>query len=461
MIDRANAPEELIQGLLNNPYESIILVDKEGNVKFVNNKFLEVYKDKLNVVIGQNIRKINPISKLPEVLANGKEIIYRSQLLGDNNLFVFVFPIRNMQGNLLGAAGKIVFIPPKKIEEMQNRIKYLETQINAMYESRYSFDEILGKSKILEQTKQFAKRASQSDSTVLILGESGTGKELFAHSIHKNSTRANRPFIRMNCSCIPTELIESELFGYEPGAFTGASKSGKQGKFELANSGTIFFDEIGDMSPNMQLKLLSVLEEKEFTKIGGTRPQRSDFRLICATNKDINELVKKETFRSDLYYRINILKLRIPPLRNRKEDILLLANHFFSNQKTTVNRNIISFDNEVVRAFNRYLWPGNIRELRNVVERAHLISKGSMITIKDLPKSVISFFDRKNGRSTSQYTLRDVLFETERIEIIKALEKTNNNKKKAAEMLGIHRTGLYQKFKKFNLAIHKAKVTKI
>jgi transcriptional regulator with PAS, ATPase and Fis domain len=308
--------------------------------------------------------------------------------------------------------------------------------------AKYSLDNFIGNSAEIKGIKKFASRVAQTSATVLITGESGTGKEVLAHSIHNEGSRRNRPFVWVDCSSIPRDLLESELFGYESGSFTGASERGKQGKFELADQGSILLDEIGDMPLDMQVKVLRVLQENEVVRIGGTKPKKVDFRVIATTNRDIDGLVKEDKFRSDLFYRLDVARINIPPLRSRRDDIIVLAQHFLIFFGEKYNKPSIHFSTEVLRSFEAYDWPGNVRELRNRVEKLVILADpNEVITSSGLPSDA--------GRASMK--LRESLREMEREKILEALRKTNNNRLKAAKLLGIHRSGLYQKLKKYGI----------
>lgn len=293
--------------------------------------------------------------------------------------------------------------------------------------------------------------AAANTSPVLITGESGTGKELFAQAIHHASPRKLQPFIHLNCAAIPKDLLESELFGYERGAFTGALTGGKPGKFELADQGTIFLDEIGDLPFEMQPKLLRVLEEKSFERVGGNSLIRSDFRLIAATNADLENLIKEGRFRKDLYYRLNVMSLHIPPLRERPEDIAPLAGHLLTCIARKNGFDAIRVNAAALTALGGHSWQGNVRELANVLERAMLTMHDDEIQPADLP-----FLARKSatpGAETAIQPIRHIQADAEKEAILAALRKTGNNKAEAASLLGIHRTQLYKKLKKYGLSL--------
>lgn len=283
-----------------------------------------------------------------------------------------------------------------------------------------------------------------TDASILITGESGTGKELVAASIHEQSARKEKPFIKINCAAIPETLLESELFGYEQGAFTDA-KGRKKGKFEIASGGTIFLDEIGDMSLRTQAKLLRFLEEKEFQRLGSTVTIRSDVRVIAATNKQIESLIKEGLFRDDLFYRLAVERIELPPLNERKDDLILLTNFFIQAFNTKYEKNIIGLSEEVSAIFTRHDWPGNIRELKNCIERAVIFCRNSYITPQDLSSQYRHLIGGGNISGTGPEQ------DTQKVELLEALRTTGGNKSKAAELLNIHRNTLYQRLRKYNL----------
>jgi len=323
-------------------------------------------------------------------------------------------------------------------------------------ESRYSFGNIIGKSQEMQEVFKTIKKVASSTATVLIEGESGSGKELIARSIHFNSPRRDKPFIAVNCSALAETLLESELFGHEKGAFSGAVTM-KKGRFELADRGTLFLDEIGELSMNLQVKLLRVLQEKNFERVGGVNSVSVDIRVVAATNKKLKEEMKAGRFREDLFYRLNVLFIEMPPLRQRPEDIRLLVEHFLTKyadeRKSGVA--VTEIDQEAERLFYEYEWPGNVRELENVVERAMILCPGKNIRIEDLPKDF-----RDNVGNTlhlegipSNAKLNETLMIVEKIMIERALKMAGNVQSHAAEILGIGKSGLNQKLKKLKIEV--------
>jgi len=327
-------------------------------------------------------------------------------------------------------------------------------ELRSAVEDRYSFHNIIGKSKAMRNVFQVVRKVAPASATVLIEGASGTGKELVARALHVNSPRKDKPFVAVNCSALTETLLESELFGHEKGAFTGAV-SMKKGRFEIADGGTLFLDEIGELSLDLQVKLLRVLQERVIERVGGVKPVSVNIRLIAATNKSLKEEVASGSFREDLFYRLNVVPITLPPLRERLEDIRPLVSHFigkYSDERNT-EPPITGIDREVERLFYEYEWPGNVRELENVIERAVVMSPEAIIQVSDLPKDFVD-----NAHSTLHMdgipldaNLYDTLALVEKNMIIRALKKANYVQAHAAELLGIGKSGLNQKIKKYSL----------
>lgn len=450
-------PKDLLFGLLDNPYESLILVDSDGIIRFMSRENEPYYDVKVEDAIGKQILKINSNSELVDVIKSGRAKIGRSAIFKNQNRIVSRIPLRKGD-KIIGAVGKLNLLDPEKTTELYERIQILQKRISyytqELYQvkgKRYTFDDIIGESKAIRQAKAIARRAAQSDSTIIITGESGTGKELFAQGIHQASLRQEHSFISINCSAIPAELIESELFGYEPGAFTGSNHKGQIGKFELADKGTIFLDEIGDMPLNLQVKILRVLQEGEVEKIGSRQPKRVDFRVICATNRNLGEMVQKGQFRLDLYYRINVVSIELPPLQHMKEDIPLLVEHELRNNNCGLQKDQLTLSNEALAILKKHNWPGNVRELKNVIERSLIYCQNQTIMPEDLPPDLQKLSIPRKYADSSVPTLKNVVEKEEKEIIAKALEISGNNKRSAAEILGINRGCLYNKLRKYGL----------
>ncbi len=326
--------------------------------------------------------------------------------------------------------------------------------LNEALSERYGFGNIIGKSKPILKVFDLIKKVSQSRTSVLITGPSGTGKELVAKAIHYNSPRKDRPFISINCGALTETLLESELFGHEKGAFTGAI-SMKKGRFELADGGTLFLDEVGDMPPPLQVKLLRVIQEMEFERVGGTRTIQVDVRILSASNRDIKKDVEDDLFREDLFYRLNVIHIEVPSLRERGEDIRLLVNHFIEKYREDEGKERIELSPEAWKALYNYSWPGNIRELENVIERAVVLNSGGVISPEDLPEYLI---DREEELDVDRFIpldapLQKTLEQIEEKLIIRALKRCNNVQSHAAEMIGITKSLFQHKMKKYNIEV--------
>ncbi len=343
------------------------------------------------------------------------------------------------------------FCPEKAellIEKLMEHQRLVEENISLhqKLEERYRFENIIAKSPKMQQVIEVIKVVAKSNATVLITGESGTGKELVARATHSQSYRKDKPFVAVSCAALSESLLESELFGHEKGAFTGAHAQ-RKGKFEVANKGTLFLDEIGEMSANIQVHLLRVLEEKEFARVGGNELIRVDVRVLSATNKDMKKAVASGQFREDLYYRLNVVTIELPPLRERKEDIPLLAKHFLKKFAIENQKEITGFSPEATDFLLKYEWSGNVRELENAIERAVILAKNSDIEVADLPQ--------ENLLMTHSATSGESLREVEKERILNVLSETGGNFSQAARILGISRVTLYNKVRAYGLAVKK------
>lgn len=325
---------------------------------------------------------------------------------------------------------------------------YLEAEEESLDDYEVDPNNMIGMSPVMQEVYKTIGRVADSTATVLIRGESGTGKELVARAIHYNSYRKDYPFIKINCASIPENLLESELFGYEKGAFTGATAR-KPGKFELAHKGTIFLDEIGEMAPSIQAKLLRVLREMEFERVGGTELIKVDVRVIAATNKNLEESIERGEFREDLFYRLNVIEIKVPPLRERKEDIPQLVEHICRQCSKKYGKPVTGFSPEALEVLKRYDWPGNIRELKNICERAILMAGGPVLTVDDLPVNLYSRKGSFNFRPGA--SLKEIVAEVEREVILKVLEEHNWNRSAAAQALKMNRSSFYVKLKELGI----------
>ena len=433
----------------------INFVDENGKVIRLNKAMLDYFKFTHDVE-GRHIYEIEPTSRLPIVLQTRKaEIGQRHRFADGREAIVHRIPVID-NGKLIGALGIILFGDVQDVYLLAERNRLLLNKLahyekeKSPYQAKYGLHDILGDSPDTRACKEQVRRIARSNSNVLIIGESGVGKELFAHAIHLESPRRDAPFVRLNCAAIPETLLESELFGYVEGAFTGAKKGGQAGKFELAEGGTLFLDEIGDMPYAMQAKLLRVLQEREFERVGGKEIVRVNVRVISATNVELESLVQTGGFRRDLFYRLNVLSLKIGPLRERREDIPNLVYHFLG-QIYQENGCYATISQECLAALARYSWPGNIRELRNVVEKIALEAEGRVSRLEDMP----AYIRRNLGNSSvpldKSKGLRALLAQVEADSIRQALEQCGGCKTQAAAWLQIPKMRLYRKLKQFKL----------
>jgi transcriptional regulator with PAS, ATPase and Fis domain len=450
---------KLYEAVLNNIKSGVLITDHEGYVKFFSESYGKFLKKDPQEQIGKHTTEVVENSRMHIVAQTGMPEINWPHHIMNQDMVVQRIPIF-IDGKLEAVFGQVMFEDVRDLQTLARRLDVLETKVK-MYEkeledlrsSRYTIENIIGKSESIKALKKFALKAAAKNAPVLLLGESGTGKELFAHAIHHASERRPFPFIRVNCAAIPRDLLEAELFGYEPGAFTGAGSKGKAGKFELAHRGTIFLDEISELPLEMQPKLLRVLEDKEVERLGGTGVTRCDFRLIAATSHDLTQMVEQGKFRKELFYRLHVVPIQIPPLRERKEDIQVLANHIIGSLTKEIGVSIKGISDEVLKIFESYEWPGNVRELSNALERSLYSVEGDEETlgIEHMP-----IYLRSLGYKVLSYEkplLKNLKDDSEREALLHALKASGYNVIKTAEMLGIHRTTLYKKAKKLNLPL--------
>ncbi len=448
-----------LQYVLESIEEGIVVVDKQGIITMMNPAYYAVLDKKPHEVIGKKVTEVIPNTQLHEVIENGKGEMNVIQKMNGNNCIVSRIPIVK-NDEIICAVGHVVFKDIKDLKRLANEISHLQHELEYYKErlrktlgGKYTFGDIIGETKKIEEVKHIAQRTAKGGSTVLILGESGTGKELFAHAIHNGSSRCQGPFIKVNCAAIPENLLESELFGYEEGAFSGARKGGKPGKMELANGGTLFLDEVGDMPLGMQVKLLRVLQEWEIERIGGTKTIKLDIRVITATNKDLEALAASGHFRQDLYYRLNIVSIQIPPLRDHKEDIPLLCEVLLRKISLKLERFVDCISPEAMKVLKAYSWPGNIRELENILERSvNIMEEGICILPEHLAPIMRKILKPQHvEKESTRAELVEIRYEAEKNAILKALEDTGGNKSKAALLLHVNRSVFYEKLKKYGI----------
>jgi len=450
----------IFEGLIENPNTAYIIVDKDGVITVMNKTFLDIIGKKREDVIGKHVLEVLPHSKLPETLRTGRmDSADIWPIVKGRDIMINRIPIRQ-NGQIIGAIGHSMVLDMsgakmlmRKLQETQKELSVYKDEVNTIYQARWQLEDLIGRSAEFVTVKAMARQFAQTSSTLLITGESGTGKELFAQAIHNASNSRTGPFIRINCVTLPENLLESELFGYEDGAFTGAKKGGKPGKFELARGGTVFLDEIGDMPMSMQTKLLTVLQERVIERVGGTKPIDINVRIIAATNRNLEEMVANHEFREDLYYRLNVVQLQIPPLRKRIEDLPVLVAGLMPRINEKLGTSVNRITEQALDVLRNYSWPGNVRELENMLERA--INMANMrsadcIDSMDFP----TLMNEQSPVAASDdfpRTLNEIIDQVERDMIIKALEETGHNKTKTAQVLGIHTSALYRKLSKYGL----------
>ncbi len=439
--------EKYINAVLNATGEGIIAVDKEGIITTFNQAAEKILNMKKQDAIGKRVENvISEDAPILSMIKTGKIYDNEEIILQDNNKKSHYFtsgrPIIDLSGTPVGAVASL-----KDIESVMKLVHSVTKP------SMNTFDDILGNSKSIVNVKKMALAVAKSDSTVCIRGESGTGKELFARALHMASPRRNNPFVAINCGALPPTLLESELFGYEEGSFTGAKKGGKQGFFQYADKGTIFLDEIGDLPSHLQVKLLRVLQEYKIRRIGSNEEIPIDVRVITATNKNLEKMIESGQFRQDLYYRLNVIPLIIPPLRERKEDIPMLVNEFVGKLSKRLNKSKVEITDDAMKKLCSYDWPGNVRELSNVIERAINICEDKIeiqhvILRKDLPDTTI---DIDNFSKLTSKTLNDIVAEVERKAIKEAL-KEYGSIRKAAGALGVTHATIINKMKRYDIS---------
>lgn len=439
-------PDKFFNVILNSIADGVFTTDKEGRITFMNKAAEEITGFSSREAVGRYCFDVfradicQSRCALKETLKTNKEMINLPATIlkkGGQKVPISISTavLRNEKGEVIG--GVETFRDLSAIEELKKELS-----------QRYTLGDIISKNHLIREIFNILPNIAESDSTVLIQGESGTGKELFAKAIHHMSPRRNKPFVKVNCGALPDPLLESELFGYVKGAFTDAKKD-KPGRFAIAHGGTIFLDEVGDMSPALQVKLLRVLQEKEYEPLGTNIPRKTDVRIIAATHKDLSRLVKEGKFRDDLFYRLHVVKIDLPPLRERREDIPLLIDAFIQKFNAKMGREIEGLSEEALRLLLRYDYPGNVRELENIIEHAFVLCRGNRIDLDCLPKELIL---KEEERDSFLFSKEERPIEKAEAEIVKRmLEKNMGNRIKAAKELGISRATLWRKMKKYGL----------
>lgn len=455
--------EQTLQTVLDTTYDGHIVIDQNGKIEMINDAACELVQKNKEDILNQSISEVIPEIKLDiDLHSHFRNEKLVAMVINNKRCLVKKFPIYK-DTVLVGAIAKIIFKNLNEWKAVISRLNYLEKEVSyyrgelsLIGGTPFDLDDLITSNEEMNRMKELARQSASGFSNVLLLGESGTGKELFARGIHAASNRLGN-FIKVNCAAIPENLWESEFFGYAEGAFSGAKRGGKPGKFELAHNGTIFLDEIGDMPLNMQVKLLRVLQEREFERVGGTETIRVNVRIIAATNKNLEKMVSLNEFREDLYYRLNVIAINIPPLRERKEDIPILALSIAKKFSHVMGIGPITFSESAISILTAHHWPGNVRELENTIERAMNCIRNNIIDAEHLPeyiqkqkvKSPIKMAEDALQNISSFY--KNNMDQAEKEAIIVALTKTGGNRSTAAKLLGISRSQLYKKLTKYNL----------
>ncbi|MBK6405621.1 MAG: sigma 54-interacting transcriptional regulator [Holophagales bacterium] len=458
----AQAHEDLegLRRVLDVTVDGLMVVNRDGVITMINQSFEGIHGIPRERAVGRHVTEVIENTRMHIVAQTGIAEHGELQKIGERRVVVSRIPLYR-DGRCVGAAGKIDFTDLGEVNRLAHKVEHLKKELEALRnrkgplapDVRFGFSDVVALAPASRDAKANAMRAAPQSSTVLLLGESGVGKEVFAHSIHAYSTRASRPFVRVNCSAIQETLFESELFGYEDGAFTGARKGGKQGKFEMADGGTIFLDEIGDMPLSVQAKLLRVLQESEIEKVGSEQVLRVDVRVIAATNQDLTKQADEGRFRRDLYYRLSVIPIRIPALRDRREDIPELLRVFWEDLKKRHGIYHRSLSPEAQKLLRRYEWPGNIRELHNVLERALTIVVEPVVSDEQVRMIMAGARESSDEFCLSEECgLAELVEQTERRALGFALARTNNNRLQAAKLLGIYRALLYKKLHAYGIA---------
>lgn len=455
-LSRTKNYAQLLETVLDNIYNGIVVVDEQARIILFNQSYCDFLGVKKEDMLGQPVQNVIENTRMHIVVKTGVAEIGEVQRIKGHDMICSRIPLKK-NGKIWGALGVVMFRDVKelrslmqRVERLQSELEYYKGELMRHQGARYSLDNIIGTSQRMQELKKMVLKVARNDSTVLIRGESGTGKELFAHALHNASPRRTRPFVRVNCSALPESLLESELFGYREGAFTGARRGGKMGKFELADGGTIFLDEIGDLPVNMQAKLLRVLQEKEIERLGDNRPVKVNVRVIAATNRNLEEMVREGLFRKDLFYRLNVVVLEIPPLRERLEDIPVLAGSLLAKLTDHLGCSPKRLEKSALECLSRHAWPGNVRELENVLERILNLVDEEVITVNHLP-----FYLRQDldfvPAGDNLVSLKEAVEKVEKMMLLRALEITGGDKIAAARVLQVSKSSFYEKLARYKI----------
>ncbi|AGW90188.1 sigma-54-dependent Fis family transcriptional regulator [Cupriavidus sp. DF5525] len=455
-----DSAEDILRHFITDPYKAMVVVDADGKISYMSPVHERFFGLRHGEAIGKHVTAVVENTRLHEVVATGKGQVAQLQEMNGVTRIVSRLPVLDRRKRVVAAIGQVMFKGPESIRRLtgelaqaKQELDFYRRELSGIRNRTYGLEQIVGSSDSVRKLKDDILRLAPLDVPVLLAGESGTGKEMVAHAIHMLSPRNDKPLVLVNAAAMPPNLVESELFGYEPGAFTGADRKGRNGKFEAADTGTLFLDEIGDMPVDMQVKLLRVLQDGRFERIGGDRARHSDFRLISASNRDFRSMIADSSFRLDLFYRISAVTLRLPPLRERLEDIPELADTFleaFSVRHGTPKKSI---SESAIGFLQSRAWPGNIRQLQHAIERAAIFCDKPMLSIKDFgtldgidrPLNSLQAGGSTSGTEAGSGEIREA---TERVAtemILAAMQRTGGNKTRVAEQLGISRSYLYKR----------------
>ena len=451
-----NYYKNIVSQILKMTSDGFIITDTEGNVREINKQYADFFGKSRSEIIGKSILNIIPNSKMIDIVKHkfSEEDAVHKYIDGEakgNSVIVSRSYVEDEDGNVVAGVAQVKFkvqtlAVAKKLMNEYEELEYYREE----FQNQNRVDNIIGSDTKFREIVKECLKVAKTDIPVLLTGETGTGKEVMAKALHTNSLRCDKPFVSINCAAIPFELLESELFGYMDGAFTGAKRGGKKGKFQLANGGTIFLDEIGDMPSSMQAKLLRVLQEKEIEPLGSEKSIPLDVRVVAATRQDLEAKMKDGSFREDLYYRLSVFNIHIPPLRERSGDSLELA-EFFLDELNHKYKTYKTFSKAVKAYFLKYQWPGNVREVNNVVQSAYAISTENIIDINDIPARMLQQEKRAINLDKNKKSLGQMVDDYEIEVILELLKKHKGNCLEAAKEAGIHKSNFYRKLQKYGI----------
>lgn len=451
-----NYYKNIVSQILKMTSDGFIITDTEGNVREINKQYADFFGKSRSEIIGKSILNIIPNSKMIDIVKHkfSEEDAVHKYIDGEakgNSVIVSRSYVEDEDGNVVAGVAQVKFkvqtlAVAKKLMNEYEELEYYREE----FQNQNRVDNIIGSDTKFREIVKECLKVAKTDIPVLLTGETGTGKEVMAKALHTNSLRYDKPFVSINCAAIPFELLESELFGYMDGAFTGAKRGGKKGKFQLANGGTIFLDEIGDMPSSMQAKLLRVLQEKEIEPLGSEKSIPLDVRVVAATRQDLEAKMKDGSFREDLYYRLSVFNIHIPPLRERGGDSLELA-EFFLDELNHKYKTYKTFSKAVKAYFLKYQWPGNVREVNNVVQSAYAISTENIIDINDIPARMLQQEKPAINLDKNKKSLGQIVNDYEKEVILELLKKHKGNCLEAAKEAGIHKSNFYRKLQKYGI----------